>query len=103
MNTEQWIEPSQKLFLFSNRAIFWLAHGSISEKRLILATTGSNPTLTAKNLSIDARNPFLILQKKSAIRDWWTIVNDVRTFFREEPDFAIPLLPEPSSEITLAA
>ena len=103
LKTEHWIEPSQKLFLFSNRALFWLTHGSISEKRLILATTGSNPTLIAKNLSIDARNPFLILQKKSAIRDWWTIVRDVRTFFREEPDFVIPLLPDPKEELPLVA
>jgi hypothetical protein len=103
LSAEAWIEPSQRLFLFSNRAIFWLTHGSISEKRLIVATAGSNPTLTAKKLSIGAKNPFLILQTPHHIRDWWTIVNDVRTFFREEPDFAIPLLPEPSSEITLAA
>ena len=103
LNAEQWIEPSQRLFLFSNRALFWLTHGSISERRLILATTGSNPTLTAKNLSIHARNPFLLLQKRDSIRDWWTIVRDVRTFFREEPDFVIPLLPEPNEELSLAA
>jgi DNA invertase Pin-like site-specific DNA recombinase len=103
LGTEQWIEPSQRLFLFSNRAIFWLLHGSVSEKRLVLATTGSNPTLTSKKLSIDARNPFLILQKPHNIRVWWTVVRDVRTFFREEPDFEIPLLPDPKEELSLAA
>jgi site-specific DNA recombinase len=103
LNTERWIEPSQRFFLFSNRAIFWLTHGSVSEKRLILATTGSNPRLTAKNLSIDGRKPFSILQNSAAIRDWWAIVNDVRTFFREEPDFVIPLLPDPGTRLTSAA
>jgi hypothetical protein len=103
LNAEAWIEPSQRFFLFSNRAIFWLTHGSISEKRLILATTGSNPTLTSKNLSIHARNPFLILQESDSIRDWWTIVRDVRTFFLREPDFVIPLLPEPNETRILSA
>ena len=103
LNTEQWIEPSQKLFLFSNRAIFWLTHGSISEKRLIVATTGSNPTLMAKKLSIHARNPFLTLQESHDIRNWWAIVNDVRTFFTAEPDYIIPVLPETPSKMILAA
>ena len=103
LDSEVWIEPSQRLILFSNRAIFWLTHGSLSEKRLILATVGSNPTLTAKKLSIDARNPFLILQKTDSSRDWWTIVNDVRTFFRAEPDCVIPLLPDPEEELSRVA
>jgi hypothetical protein len=95
LNSERWFEPSQRLFLFSNRAVFWLVHGSLNEKRLILATAGSNPTLRGKQLNIYARNPFSILQHSGGIRDWSTIVNDVRTFFNEEPDFAIPLLPDP--------
>jgi DNA invertase Pin-like site-specific DNA recombinase len=103
LKAEQWIEPSQRLFLFSNRASFWLTHGSISEKRLILATTGSNPTLTSKNLNIHAKNPFRILQGSDSIRDWCTIVNNVRTFFLEEPDFVIPLLPDPKEDVSLAA
>jgi DNA invertase Pin-like site-specific DNA recombinase len=103
LNTEQWVEPSQRLVLFSNRALFWLVHGSIDEKRLIVATVGSNPTLLAKTLSIHARNPFLVLQESQGIRDWSTIVNDVRTFFTTEPNFVIPLLPEPDTEMRLAA
>ena len=91
LSSEQWIEPSQRLFLFSNRAIFWLTHGSIDEKRLIFATTGSNPTLTSKKLSIDARNPFRMLPKTDSVRNMQAIVNDVRTFFREIPEFVIPL------------
>ena len=95
LKTEQWIEPSRRLFLFSNRAVFWLSHGTATEKRLILSTVGSNLTLTAKKLSIDARKPFLILQNRRPISNLWTIVNDVRTFFQTEPNFAVPLLKDP--------
>ena len=93
--TENWIEPSRRLFLFSNRAVFWLTHGTIQEKRLILATVGSNLSLKAKELNIDAKEPFELLRKRSKIPNWCTIVNDVRTFFRENPEVTIPLLPVP--------
>jgi DNA invertase Pin-like site-specific DNA recombinase len=94
LNAEQWIEPSQRLFLFNNRAIFWLTHGGIKEKRLILATAGSNPTLMSKELNIDAHNPFLILRRSRTTCDMSGLVNDVRTFFLEHPEVTIPLLPE---------
>ena len=94
LNQEKWIEPSRRLFLFNNRAVFWLTHGGIDEKRLILATAGSNPTLMSKELNICARNPFLILQRPRATCDLSSLVNDVRTFFLENPSFEIPLLPE---------
>jgi DNA invertase Pin-like site-specific DNA recombinase len=96
LNGEQWIEPSRNLFLFSNRAMFWLAHGAATEKRQILSTVGSNPTLKAKQLNIDAQSPFLILQKSHSISDRSRVVNDVRTFFRTNPAVLIPLLPEPN-------
>lgn len=95
LNGEQWIEPLRRLFLFSNRAVFWLAHGTATEKRQILSTIGSNLTLTAKQLNIDALKPFLILQKNQSISGRWTVVHDVRTFFAAEPAVVIPLLPEP--------
>lgn len=94
LNRDEWIEPSRRLFEFSNRAVFWLAHGTIAEKRLILSTVGSNPTLKSKKLSIDAKKPFLILQSRASICNWSATLNDVRTFFRENPDFSIPELPE---------
>lgn len=94
-DSESWIEPSRRLFLFSNRAIYWLTHGTTTEKRLILATVGSNLTLTSKKLNIDARKPFTILQERGSFSNWSASVNDVRTFFSENPGFEIPLLPEP--------
>lgn len=96
LDAEQWIAPSQKLFLFSNRAVFWLTHGNPDEKRLIASTVGSHLSLRAKKLSIDAKRPFQIIQKRGSFSTLWRVVNDVRTFFRTEPDFDIPLLPEPT-------
>jgi site-specific DNA recombinase len=97
LETETWIEPSRNLFLFSNRAVFWLTHGTMTEKRLILSTIGSNLTVKAKKLSIDAKKPFQILSEERSFSTWCTIVNDVRTFFRREPELVIPLLPDPNS------
>src|SRR5258708_14181753 len=95
LNTEQWIEPSRKLFLFSNRAAYWLTHGTAGERRLILSSIGSNLTLQGKELSIDAKEPFRILQKHRSFTNPFTVFNDVRTFFRAESPFVITCLPEP--------
>ena len=103
LKTENWIEPSRNLFLFSNRAAFWLTHGTIEEKRLIFATVGSNLSLSAKKLNIDAKKPFRVLLESGQVRDWWTIVNDVRTFFRQESGIGIPLLPDPKHKTRLTA
>jgi DNA invertase Pin-like site-specific DNA recombinase len=101
-NPERWIEPSRNFFLFSNRAAFWLTHGGVDEKRLIVATVGSNPTLMAKKLSIDGAYPFTLVENSRKSSDWWTIVNDVRTFFTRESGVVIPLLPEPDSKMAAA-
>jgi hypothetical protein len=97
LETELWIEPSRNLFFFSNRAVFWLTHGTVAEKRLILSTVGSNLAIKAKKLSIDANEPFQILQRNRRISTWCALVNDVRTFFRKNPGFQVPLLAEPGA------
>lgn len=94
LSNERWFELSRNLFLFSNRARFWLVHGDQAEKRLILATVGSNLTLKDKLLSIDARKPFNILREQRSFSNLCTTLNDVRTFFRTEPLVEIPCLPE---------
>ena len=99
LQAESWIEPSRKLFLFSNRAKFWLVHGENNERRLILSTVGSNLLLRDKKLTLDAKKPFRILRERASFPDLLRVVNDVRTFFQEEPDFSIPLLPEPDTKI----
>jgi hypothetical protein len=71
LKAEQWIAPSQKLFLFSNRAVFWLTHGNPSEKRLIVSTVGSHLSLRSKELNIDAKKPFQILQERGSLSTLW--------------------------------
>ena len=95
LDSQDWIEPSRRLFVFSNRAVFWLTHGTPAEKRLVLSTIGSNPTLTAKKLNICAKKPFELLQKRNSISTWCARVNEVRTFFPANPQIVIPLLPDP--------
>lgn len=90
-----WIEPSRRLFLFSHRAKFWFVHGTAEEKRIILATIGSNLLLKDKKLSIDAKKPFRILSERAFGSPLCAAVNGVRTFFEAEPGFEIPLLPKP--------
>lgn len=103
LETESWVEPSRKLFSFSNRAVFWLTHGTPDEKRLILSTVGSNLTMSGKKLNIDANEPFQIIRRNRPISTWCAMVNDVRTFFRNNPEFSIPLLPEPELTEGVAA
>ena len=99
LQAESWIEPSRKMFLFSNRAKFWLVHGENNERRLILSTVGWNLLLKDKKLTVDAKKPFRILRERASFPDLLSVVNDVRTFFQEEPGFPIPLLPEPNTKI----
>jgi hypothetical protein len=98
----EWFEPSQNLFLFSNRAAYWFAHGGIDEKRLILATVGSNPSLMDRKLSMDAAYPFSLLENTDKTSDWRATVNDVRTFFLRETAMVIPLLADPEKLLMAA-
>ena len=95
LEASDWIEPSRKLFLFSNRAKFWFSHGTTDEKRIILATIGSNLLLKDKKLSIDAKKPFRILSERASGSPLCTVVPGVRTFFETTDDSFIPLLKDP--------
>lgn len=73
------------------------------EKRLILSTVGSHLSLTGKQLSIYAKKPFELVQNRRAFSTRSALVNDVRTFFQENPDFEIPELPDPNPVMGSAA
>ncbi len=94
MDASAWIEPSRDLFLFSNRARYWLLHGDTDTKRTIVSTVGSNLLLTDKKLRIDARKPFHLLEAIDSRSVLCTIVTDVRTFFETGPYTYIPKLPD---------
>ncbi len=93
-----WLEPSRNLFLFSNKARYWLSHGDCDTKRIIVSAVGSNLFLQDRKLSIDAKKPFRILHENDSRSLLCTGVNDVRTFFETEPYVFIPKLPELPSE-----
>jgi DNA invertase Pin-like site-specific DNA recombinase len=98
LETSAWLEPSRDLFLFSNRARFWLLHGESDLKRVILSTVGSNLFLQDKKLSIDAKKPFSIVREIASGSLLSAGVTDVRTFFESEPSVYIPRLPEIPAE-----
>ncbi len=109
------IELTEKLIIFANFAMRIFQKGTLKEKREILQGIGSNFLLKDKKLSIQVEKPFLILQNGleagrkeidpletqnnamdtgenrlfvATILQWCTSVEDVRTFFENNPDFS---------------
>jgi site-specific DNA recombinase len=74
-----WIEPYEKLSLFSNRAAEWFCVGDARTKRLILQVVGSNPTLKDKKVLIEANEPFREWSWPARVSEWCSTLNDVRT------------------------
>ncbi len=62
---DQWFEPARRIFSFNNRAVSWFVAGDTETKWHIVCTTGSNLSLRDKILSIEAREPFVLLSKNA--------------------------------------
>jgi len=60
---ERWLELSEKTFEFACSARAWFAQGDLKTKKEIFSAIGSNLVLRDKTLWIEAKNPFLILEK----------------------------------------
>lgn len=60
---EQWVKLSEEVFEFACTARERFAQGDAKTKKEILVAIGSNLTLKDKILRIEARKPFLILEK----------------------------------------
>lgn len=58
----QWVELAEQAFEFASQVKRWFAEGDLMTKKEILMAIGSNLVLKDKKLSIEARNPFLILE-----------------------------------------
>jgi site-specific DNA recombinase len=52
-------EPGRDIASFSILALDWFDRGNDDDRRLIVATVGSNPSLKSKILSIEAAKPFI--------------------------------------------
>ncbi|MGA2186339.1 MAG: recombinase family protein [Bryobacteraceae bacterium] len=81
-SSADWIEPARMLVLFSNRAVSWFLDGNLEVKRLILLVAGLNPTLSGRQLNVDAKKPFQRRATPAEIPVGWSIVKDVRTRWR---------------------
>ncbi len=68
-----WIEPLRTLVSFSSKAVEYFSEGDDAQKRLVLNTTSSNPTLSDRILSIEARKPFIQWADKPTKSEmrWW--------------------------------
>lgn len=58
---DNWLELSEKTFIFSTYARHWFATGTNQQKREILSTLGTNLMLKDKIMSLYQRKPFRIL------------------------------------------
>ena len=94
LDAGKWLEPQRRLFLFRNRAGFWLTHGTPQQKREILANLGSNLSLAGKKVSINVRKSLLVTPRNGTLSSLLATLHDVRTFVQTEEGF-IPLLPPP--------
>ena len=75
------IEPLSAFVSFSNRAADWFRAGDDRLKRLIFQTTGSNPILTDKIISIEAKKPFFIRTDGTSVPHQRGVVEDIRTLW----------------------
>jgi hypothetical protein len=60
---DSWLALSEKAFTFANRAKYWFENGTLEDKKMILEAIGSNLFLKDKKLTIQAKKPFLIIEK----------------------------------------
>lgn len=74
-----WIEPLRTLISFNNRAVEYFSGGNDAQKRLVLKTVASNPTLSGRILSIEARKPFVRWGNQPTESEMRRFTLDVRT------------------------
>lgn len=74
-----WIEPLRTLISFSDKAVEYFRRGNNEQKRLILKTTSSNPTLSDQILNIEARKPFVQWGQNTTKSEMRRFTLDVRT------------------------
>jgi hypothetical protein len=87
-----WIEPSEIVVSFCNRAAECFLHGDSTMRRLIVETVGSNPILKSGKLSIEARKPFVRWGPTPSHLQLCTVVQDVRTLLEGRDSGIITIL-----------
>jgi len=69
---DRWLELSERAFTFACYANYWFEQGTLEEKNTILRTIGSNFLLKGRKLTIELKNPWIIL-KKDLKKERWQI------------------------------
>jgi len=99
---EQLVEQT---FGFSTRAVEVFRSSTPVQKRIILATVGSNPTLAGGKLRITYRMPFQLLsdlQPNTSSVHWQGLRDAVRTWIQDRKEyFSIPDLGEPQPNLPM--
>lgn len=87
----QWLDLSEKTFAFACHARHWFKNGDTQTKRGILVAIASNLTLKDQKLIIEAKNPFLILEKSlPRIAELQTTLEPEKNSIVESKTEAIP-------------
>ena len=60
---DRWLELSERAFNFACYAEYWFQNGKLEDKNTILRTIGSNLILKDRKLSIELKNPWLIIKR----------------------------------------
>lgn len=68
---EEWLELTEKAFIFSYYACYWFKNGSKQEKREIAQAIGLNFVLKDKKLTFQVQKPFQIIMEGSENSSWW--------------------------------
>ena len=74
-------EPLETLISFRNRAVEWFRDGDDGTKRLIFEIVGSNPMLSHKILSIEAKKPFRLTIETVSLPKLRAVREDIRTLW----------------------
>ena len=103
-NGDHWLEPAKKFILDSKQAEIIALQENLFEKKDFLKKIGSNRILRERELFFEPRGAWQILMKSGlnayrALAEfrrkgasnpqhpiWLPLLNEIRTFFRENPD-----------------
>lgn len=91
-----WVDMAYKLLSFCQKAKVKFETGTDQEKRLILACIGSKLVLTNGKLNIEAKNPFLVVEKYSEM------IGDISGGFEQAKSRKdMPKIPASEDEISI--
>ena len=68
---QEWLELTEKTFVFARYASYWFKNGSKQQKREIAQAIGLNFILKDKKLSFQVQKPFQIIMERPLNKDWW--------------------------------